>query len=347
MKKQIKDNKLFVIIRDFLIQYLPKQRFCSVNTIESYRTALNLLLDYICKTLDIELSEVTFIHITPDVLTQFLDWLENDRGCSVSTRNQRLACIRAFYKYAGMMDFTLMAYRQELMKIPLKKVPVQLIVKYLDEDSLRILLRQPDSTKPKEFRNLFYMILMYDTGCRNQEILDLRLTDIHTSDKTPYIIVNGNGNKTRIVPLMNKTIQYFEKYKSLFHKDSEPNSYLFYTIFNNFHKQMSPDNVARFVKKYGEQAFAGNNSMAVKVHPHILRHSRAIHLYRGGMSLPLLSEWLGHANLETTMIYAYADTEMKRQAIQKATTSLNPLLASTDIALPINKDMIKTLYGLR
>ena len=112
MKKYLSDDRLFILIRDFLTEYLPKQRFCSINTIDSYRATLNLLLDYVCVSMQIGLHQVTFECIDADVLAHFLDWLEKERGCSPSTQNQRLACIRSFYKYAGTKDIMLLAYHR-------------------------------------------------------------------------------------------------------------------------------------------------------------------------------------------------------------------------------------------
>jgi integrase len=88
---------------------------------------------------------------------------------------------------------------------------------------------------------------------------------------------------------------------------------------------MSDDNVERFVKKYSIMAQKVCREVPERVTPHMFRHSRALHLYRKGVPLPLISEWLGHANIETTLIYAYADTEMKREAIEKATSKNHPI----------------------
>ena len=348
MKKSAYEDKLFPMIRDFLTDYLPNKRFYSPNTITSYRTALNLLLDFICTDNNVELYQVTFAMITTDILSRFLDWLERERRCSPTTRNHRLACIRSFYKYAGMMDITIAAYRQAMMKVPLKKTETSKTVKFLDEDALRILLQQPTPSNPKGFRDLFYMVLIYDTGCRNQEILDLKLEDVHALEKNPYITVTGKGNKTRVVPIMSKTVQYFEKYIQLFHKETDAERYLFYIWSKGLYQKMSPDNVARFMLKYGNLAAENGAKIPGKLHPHMFRSTRAMHLYRGGMPLPLLSEWLGHASLETSMIYAYADTEMKRQAILKATTTQNPLNAELiDTNSTTDTQLMKTLYGLR
>lgn len=106
---------------------------------------------------------------------------------------------------------------------------------------------------------------------------------------------------------------------SSFHSE-EPlseNDYLFYTTIHGQRNQMSPDTVASFMKKYGETANTECAEVPERVHPHQLRHTRATDLYRGGVPLALLSDFLGHANLHTTQIYAYVDTEMKRAAIRK------------------------------
>lgn len=97
--------------------------------------------------------------------------------------------------------------------------------------------------------------------------------------------------------------------------------YLFYTVIHGERHQMSDDTVAKFMAKYGVMAKEKCISVSKKVHPHLFRHARAIHLYRSGIPLPLLSEFMGHADVQTTTIYAYADTEMKRQAIENATNN--------------------------
>ena len=108
---------------------------------------------------------------------------------------------------------------------------------------------EPDITKPKGIRDLFYMILLYDSGARNQELLDLRLRDIELTQRHAQIRMIGKGRKFRPVPIMEKTASHCNKYLSLFHeneKDSE--QFLFYTIRRGCKHPMSNDNVARFIK---------------------------------------------------------------------------------------------------
>lgn len=343
----VMDERLFRLIRDFLTVYLPKQKSCSEHTIKAYKEALSLLLDHVKNVAGLSLAEITFETITSQLILEFLDWLETTRGCSVSTRNHRLSCIKSFFKYAGNMDITVTAYVSDIQKVPIKKVPSSQPIKYFSEDALKIILDQPNTNTLKGIRNLFYMILMYDTGARNQEILDLKVSDIHALGQNPYVLMTGKGRKTRVVPIMQKTVEHFNKYVNFFYDGKVTDEPLFYVIRKGVKQKMSDDNVSKFIKTYGASARAVSSVVPEKLHPHMFRHARAIHLYRGGMPLELVSEWLGHAQLETTLIYAHADTNMKRVAIDKATSRSNPLISSD--VMPMWQDdesMIKKLYGL-
>ena len=339
-------NLLYPLIRDFLTVYLPKQKAASPHTIKSYKKTLNLLIDYTKEVMNVSTMKIDFETLTRNHLENYLDWLETTRKCSVSTRNQRLAAIKSFYTYASNRDITVASYAQEIFKIPIKQSKKVYELKYFSEDVLKLILQQPDSSNKREMRNLFFMILLYDTGARNQEILNLRLSDVYITKK-PYVKLTGKGQKTRLVPLMTKTVDHYKKYSSVFHPESSEDSFLFYTVRKGKKLAMSPDNVEKFIKKYGKAARAQNHEVPDNLHPHMFRHSRSMHLYRNGMPLPLLSEWLGHAQLESTMIYAHADTKMKREAIEKATSKLNPSRTIPVVEIDWNEDeTIKKLYGL-
>lgn len=343
-----KNTRFFKLVRDFLMVYLPEQKAASVNTVRSYRESLNLLLNYICDRNRIGLGKLDFEYLSREAVEGFLDYLEKSRQCGVSTRNHRLACIRSFVKYSGARDVGVQAYANDLCGIPVKKERKNAVVSYFSEAALKTILEQPDTGKKKEFRNLFFMILMYDTGARNQELLDLMLSDIHSEGKSPYVTITGKGGKTRLVPLMPKTVEHFKRYIAVFHSEPACGSRLFYTERNGKRYAMSPDNTERFIRKYAATAHSVNPEVPKSLHPHMFRHSRSMHLYRSGMPLVLLAEWLGHAQITTTLIYANADTEMKREAIEKATSKLNPLLSGETIYPKWEDDeaIIRRLSGL-
>ena len=156
------------------------------------------------------------------------------------------------------------------------------IVEFLSETALEALLAQPNIRKLTELRNRFFMILMYDTAARCQEMLDIRLKDFVLDAKAPFIYLTGKGNKTRAVLLMPATVRHFVHYISIFHFQAHHGSgdYLVFTTIHGKRDQMSPDTVACFMKKYGQSARTTCSDMPENVHPHQLRHTRAIHLYR-------------------------------------------------------------------
>lgn len=169
------------------------------------------------------------------------------------------------------MDMTVTAYAIEIEKIPLKKVAKSQPMKFFSEEALTAILEQPDTGTLKGTRDLFYMILMYDSGARNQEVLDLKVSDIHASLQNHHVVIRGKGNKTRIVPLMNKTVEHYTNYIRLFHNGEVTDDLLFYVVQKGKKQAMSSDNVAKFMKKYGNKARKGCSSVPEELHPHMFQ----------------------------------------------------------------------------
>lgn len=187
MRKKKHDN-LFCLVRDFLTVYLPEQRCCSSNTVKSCRETLNILLDYVTQVKNVPLRQITFAILDYQLISDFLDWLEKKRNCSISTRNHRMSCIRTFFKYAVNMEPTVTASLVDLGKIPIKKDTKSKVMEFMSEEALQTVFVQPDTDSKKGIRNLFFMVLMYDTAARNQEMLDLKVKDVVTDTKTPVYI---------------------------------------------------------------------------------------------------------------------------------------------------------------
>lgn len=340
-------NVLFQLLRDYLMVYLPKQRCSSENTIKSYRETWNLLLDFVATTNKINVWQISFETINRFMVADFLDWLNNERNCSNSSVNQRLAGIRAFYKYATIQQPVTSVHMLDIFKIPYRKLDRNKTVQFLTESALSAIFEQPDTKKKSGVRDLFLMVLLYDTAARISELLNLKVCDLDHSSKTPVVYLTGKGGKRRVVPIMSKTLQHFFKYRKLFRNDNDQGQLMFYTVCHGMRTRMSDDNVARFLKQYAKSARATCDEVPDRVHPHLFRHGRAMSLYRNGMPLALLTQFLGHENPETTLIYANADTEMKRLAIEKATGSTNPLHAEVNAPWINDNEMIKKLYGLK
>lgn len=348
MKNNV-SHDFFEMIRNYLTDFLPHVRNVSPHTIQAARDSLNLLLDYCLNVCGIPLLKINFEIVGKAAfVSDFLVWLRNERNCSDATLNQRLSCIRSFFRYAAYEDVVHVSRYQALLTIPQRKVPKKKTLEFLSEEAMKAVLDSPKINTRIGLRDAFYMTLMYDSAARNSEMISLRIKDV-VDEKAPYMFLSGKGRKRRSIPLMPKTIGILRLYMKCFHNSNyQPDDYLFYTNHNRETFQMSADNVAKFVAKYAEQARHICPQVPEHIYPHMFRRSRAMHLYRSGMPLALLAEFLGHENPETTLIYASADTEMKRKAIEK--TSIHLLTGEKDIPAPIwenDDEMIRRLYGLK
>lgn len=347
--KEPKVAELFAKIRAFLTEYLPGVRNCSRHTVRSYRTALDQFVTYLAKVRKAPLITVTFDDFSTENVTAFLASLESDRGTSVVTRNHRLACLRAFVAYAAGSDLSLLSVRQAVDAVPMKNLETGGIVKFMSEKAVSALLAAPDARTAKGRRDRALLAFMYDSGARVQEAVGIMLADLELHDN-PSATLHGKGRKSRIVPLMVNTVRILAEYTKEFHtkEGTESGPSVFYVLRNGERKRMTEDNVRKLVRHYGEIARHAETEVMENLHPHVLRHSRAMHLYQNGMPLEMLSQWLGHAQLETTLIYAHADTEMKRKAIAEATPADSPLGKHVKPTLMKveDDDLVRRLYGL-
>ncbi|MCR5321696.1 MAG: site-specific integrase [Lachnospiraceae bacterium] len=341
---KVKDEILFTLIKNFMTVYLPERRQASPNTIKSYRTAWNQLLDFVAEEKKISVLAVSLKHLDREMVELFLS---KSVGKNDGTYNNRLAAIKSFFAYASACNPEYISRYNEIAVIKSRKQDVFAKVDYMTEEAVKTIMETPDTKTETGVRDQFFMVLMYDTGARIQEMLSIKVCDIKLG-RTATVVLHGKGNKTRIVPLMSKTISHLNRYLHLFHpRESEYSAeLLFYTIRNGVKGPICDDTMRIRIQKYADEARKKCPEIPEKVHPHLWRHSRAMHLYQHGMELTLISQWLGHKQLTTTLVYAHADTEIKRKAIEHA---MEETKVSIDIDTKYKVDdeaTIRHLYGL-
>lgn len=213
---------------------------------------------------------------------------------------------------------------------------------YLPLESIKGLLEQPERTTIQGKRDAVLLSLLYDTGARVQELVDLKVCDISLND-TVTIILTGKGGKSRIVPVMKPTGELLRQYieGAGLYSPVYRHSPLF---TNRGNKPLTRAGVTYILKKYAEQAAAqGVKDMSGEITPHWLRHSKAMHLLQSGVNLVYIRDLLGHSNISTTEIYARADEKMKRKALTEAYNS------PTSLELPIwkkDKNLLDWLKSL-
>ncbi len=304
---------------EYLEVYMRIQMLRSPATIESYRDALTVFRRYLRDELSLRIDTFAFADCTRDVVMGFMEYLSS-LGNKPGTRNQRLAAIKSYLWFAAEKDMTLQSVaisvgRVKSCRNPKKEKPI------LDEQATKLLLNSPPNTRIG-IRDKTIMILLYDSAARLDEVLSLQKADLFLSSGAPCIRVVGKGQKERIIGLSDLTCAHLQQYLSVFHgKDAPTTDFLFYTTIKGITGKMSEANVERLLKKYAEQVRQEYPEIPDCVHPHMLRRTRATGLYRDGVDLSVVSRFLGHAQLETTRIYATPSVDMMREAIAKMQTN--------------------------
>lgn len=320
-------------LSDFLSVYLPCGRNLSRNTISSYCDVFTLLLQFCRDNKRLRADRLSINDLTCSLVSDFLDWLETERKSSISTRNQRLAAICSFARYVQIESPANMHELQKILAIPFKKA-VEPVVTYLSPDELHSVLQQPDTLSVHGRRDLVMLSVLYDTGARVQELCDLSARDVRF-EKPAHVTLTGKGNKSRQVPLLQNTVDLLRQYLLEVGLDA-PNK-LDYPLFcNNQKKKFTRAGIAYILNKYTTMARATNPQIPEKVTPHVLRHTKAMHLLQADVNVIYIRDILGHVDVATTGVYARADTRMKRAALEKAqninlTASIPPWAKDQDL----------------
>lgn len=302
-------------LTDFLSLFLPGEKGLSHNTICAYKDTFLLFLRFMQEKQFIEASKLMLKDITQERIISFLDWLQSERHCSNSTRNARLAALHSFFRYLQYHNPATLYEWQRILSIPIKRAGKPAMT-YLTLDGIKLLLKQPDQSTPKGMRNLAMLSLMYDSGARVQEIIDLMPSSINFN--RPYTIrITGKGNKKRIVPLMENQVEVLQDYMKS-NRLLEPYAST-YALFSNARmEKLSRMGITLILKKYADMARSENPSLIPpNITPHVLRHSKAMHLLQAGVNLVYIRDFLGHASVTTTEVYARSDSKFKREALEK------------------------------
>jgi site-specific recombinase XerD len=313
-----KNNDFARYLSRFMTTYLSGEKKLSTNTIAVYRDTFRLFLLFCEQRMKITPDRITISLFTKELITDYLDWLETERKCTITTRNQRLSCIHGFFKYVQKELPERMFEIQRIIGI-LSGKTAKTIVPYLTEDELKILFQQPDIKTKQGKRDLVLLTLMYDSAARVQEVADLKIKDIRLN--TPAVItLHGKGNKTRHVPILGKVKDLLMEYLEDHKKYSWGIALADIPVFcNRKHQPLTRWGISFILNGYVEMAKKNIGfTVDFPVTPHVLRHSKAVGMLKSGINLLYIRDFLGHSNITTTEVYARADSEMKRKALEES-----------------------------
>lgn len=302
-------------LSEFLVDHLAGTRNLSSNTIKSYRDTYVLLLEYMENYKNIKPNKITIRDIKKSNIEDFLTWLELDRNNSINTRNQRLAAIHALARYLQCQKPEYMFECQRILAIPVKRAPKK-VVGYLQISEMKNLLSKPDTSSSAGRRDLLLLSLLYDCGARVQELADLTVRNIRIDDPA-MVVLTGKGNKTRHVPIMSKTAELLSAY--LDENDMNQMKYQDHPLFfNKQGKKLSRQGIAYILNKYAQECELNG------VSPHVIRHTKAMHLTEADINPIYIRDFLGHTDLKVTEVYSKTSIAMKKKALEKMDSDVIP-----------------------
>jgi len=330
-------------LTNFLTKYLAGERQASPNTIRAYRDAFVQLIRFMKYRKRVDAQHLRLDTLTKETIIDFLGWIQEERNCSSATRNYRLAAIHSFFCYLQYECPERIYEWQSVLSIKVQK-HVKKNINYLTLDGIKLILAQIDTTNPKGRRNLAMLALMYDSGARVQELIDLKPSSVRV--ETPYIVkLMGKGRKERIVPLQNEQVVLLNAYMQE-NKLLEPHYNQHPLFFNCWGEKLTRPGVNYILKTYADMARKINPALIPeRISCHVLRHSKAMHLLQAGVNLVYIRDILGHVSIQTTDVYARADSKQKREALEKAYVDVIP---ETDREKSWEKDgaLLEWLKGL-
>jgi integrase/recombinase XerD len=306
------------VLQGFFTARLIGQRNASAHTVAAYRDTFRLLLGFASQSVAQPPSQLRLEELGANMITAFLDHLENERGNSTATRNARLAAIHSLFRYAALQHPEHAATIQQVLAIPPKRCE-RTVVTFLTEPELEALLTAPNRATWTGRRDYALLVLAAQTGLRISELIALTRQDLHLGTAA-HVSCHGKGRKQRITPLTRNTVAVLHTWMT--EHTGRPQDPLFVTRSGH---PLSRDAIEHRVALYAHAAERTIPSLASKkITTHTLRHTAAMQLLHAGVDTSVIALWLGHEKIDTTQIYLHADLEIKQRALartsQRATT---------------------------
>lgn len=305
---------LGILIRNFFEQYLLSQRGFSSHTVLAYRDTWKLLLQFASRHHRMSCARLTLEDLKADTIRRFLDYLERERHNAAPTRNNRLAAIHSFFQFVAQMDPRCLAQCQAILAVPFKR-HAQPVPEYLERQEVLKIFAEINCRTPLGQRDDALLRLLYNTGMRAQELVDLDVNHLRFP-RPCHVRILGKGRKERTCPLWTETVHAIKTYLAARAVHSDEAVPLFVNTAGNRLSRFGLRHI--ITHRVAEAAKVCPSLFTRKVTPHTWRHTTAMHLLQSNVDLNMIRSWLGHASIETTNTYVEIDLEMKRKTLRSA-----------------------------
>lgn len=314
MSNQAKELSNYIY--NWIHEFIPKTMGNSSHTVRSYKISLQLYAEYLesCKGITpFNLCQDCF---SVSYITDWILWLKENRGLKGQSCNVRVSAIKSLLRYIGGRDISYSALYINAKQIKPVKCAKRKI-SGMTRNAVRAILSVPDTSTKIGLRDLTLMMLNYGVAARIDEVLSIRLRDLHLDSSTPFVVLHGKGDKTRSIYLQEKLVIWLRKYITVFHKNNiDKSDFLFYSKPNNKHNKLSQPAVSKRLKIYAAKAHEVCDEVPLNLHSHLWRHSMACHWREDNINIVEIKELMGHESLQSTMIYQDVTEKQKLEAIE-------------------------------
>lgn len=310
----MKNSLLGPWIKRFLLEHLIAERNLARNTQQSYRDTLRLLLPLLATQSRKHIDALEIEDMSADAVRIFLKDVEDKRGCSVATRNQRLSAIHALARFIGERSPEHLLWCGEIRSVPFKRAGKNPLT-YLEKSEMDALLAAPDRHTPQGRKDRALLLFLYNSGARASEAAAVKISDLEGNEQRGGAVkLQGKGGKIRFCPLWPRTMAALAPLLASRQGDV-------YAFLNRYGAPVTRFGIHTLVERHVKKAAKTIPSLGRKrVSPHTIRHTTATHLLRAGVDINTIRAWLGHVSVDTTNVYAEVDLEMKAKALAACDT---------------------------
>jgi integrase/recombinase XerD len=308
-------SALAPILQGFFRVKLMQQKDASPHTIASYRDCWRLLLGYAQQVTGTRPEKMQLGQLDHDLIAGFLHHLEAERGNSASTRNNRLAAIHSMFKYAILQAPDDAEVLQRVLAIESARADEDEVA-WLTPEETRAVLASPDRSTWVGRRDHAMIALELATGLRVSELLNLTRADARIQPTGSHVHCMGKGRRERSTPLDPATTAILAEW--LDNTSASPTDPLFPARGHTNPRKLTRDAFQARLDKYQKIAERQQQSLVGKhLHPHLLRHTRAMSMRIAGHDVSIIALWLGHQDVSSTMKYLHADLKLKQRALDR------------------------------
>lgn len=300
------------LVQTFFCERLINQQDVSSRTVTAYRDTFCLLFRFIEKRDGCLPDQITLAHLNANLIVDFLNYLEQDRGNCIRTRNARLAAIRSFFQFASLEVPDCLSLVNRVLAIPMKRFD-RPSIRYLTREEIEALIAAPNHLTWVGRRDIAMFTTLYNTGARVSELIRIRLEDIFILNKSASISLHGKGRKNRTVPLWKSTAKRLKNW--IQEIPNYPDTPLFPDAKGNALSRSGVEFRLKCAAKKASETCISISRQSVS--PHLIRHTTAMHMLQSGVDISVIALWLGHESIQTTHMYMEADLRTKEIAMSK------------------------------